>query len=174
MTYTLDANDLITHIQLGEGDEWLAEIQPEKVMGSNLFSHITGLSSAAFVRAVLDGARRGHPISVPYRCDTPDRRRSWKMEVSPIADGGLVITHRLLEDVPFRSQWTFRMASESFLNAIPRCSVCNRVFMNTAWEDLDEKHTVENETAGRARIIDVVYEICSNCDRLTWPGRLLA
>ena len=50
MIYTLDGNDMITDIQLGKGDEGLAEIYLEKVMGSNLVSHITGLSSAAFLR----------------------------------------------------------------------------------------------------------------------------
>lgn len=166
MTYTLDANDVIIDIQLGPGDEWLAEIPREEIIGTPLLSHVTGVSTAAFIRGILDGARRGHRVEVPYRCDTPDRRRSWMMLVAP-KDGGCVsISHRLLEDLPFRSGVTFQTATAHFINAVPRCSVCNRVFMDTTWRDPDEQVP---EGFWPSRVVDVIYEICSSCDALARP-----
>jgi hypothetical protein len=118
----LDSDDLITEIHLSTRDDWLAKVRPDEVIGSNIFAHVMGLPAASFLRAVLDGARRGHRISVPYRCDAVDRRRSWIMEAKS-TDEGLIVSHRLMEDAAFDSQWTFRTASDSFLNAVPRTSL---------------------------------------------------
>lgn len=166
MTYTLDANDIIIDIQLGSEQEWLAQIPREQVIGTPLLSHVSGVATAAFIKGVLDSARRGHRVTVPYRCDTAQRRRSWLMDVALKNENLVSVSHQLIEDVPFRSGLTFRTATAHFVNAVPRCSVCNRVFTDAAWRDPDEQRP---EGIWHTSIMDVVYEVCASCDALMRP-----
>ncbi len=169
VVYTLDANNIITGIQACRGDEWEAGTDPASAVGSNLLWHINGIESAAFIKTILDDARRGNCRSVPYRCDSPFRRRRWLMDVLRIPNDGLMLRHTLVEDTPFRSPWSFR-SSVNFANAVPRCSICNRVFIHCSWEDPDEELARRNGlSATNAGILDVVYGICSSC-RLLAPN----
>jgi CheY-like chemotaxis protein len=159
--FTLDANDLIVDIQPRTGD-WLTSVAVEDIIGTPLLSHVTGVATAAFIRGILDGARRGKCTKIPYRCDTPDRRRSWTMEFKLEEQGRLSIVHRLVEDAPFLSSIVFRSATVDFVDAIPRCSVCNRIFTNGAWREADDALP---DRSGRESL-KVIYEICSACNFL--------
>jgi CheY-like chemotaxis protein len=165
ITYTLDANDVIVDIQ-PRSSEWLTSIPVETIIGTPLLSHVSGVSLAAFLRGILDAARRGNFVKVPYRCDTPGRKRSWTMELKLEEQGRLSIVHRLVEDAPFLSPVVFRTATLDLVDAIPRCSVCNRIFTNAAWRDADHQPP-DNSGSGS---IHVFYEICSACNLLAWSA----
>lgn len=146
--------------------EWLTSVLVETIIGTPLLSYVSGVSAAAFLRGILDAARRGNLVKVPYRCDTPDRKRSWTMELKLEEQGRLSIVHRLVEDAPFLSPVVFRTATLDLVDAIPRCSVCNRIFTNSAWRDADHQSP---HNSGRSSI-NVFYDICSACNFLAWSA----
>ncbi len=163
VSYRLDADNNIVGVNFPGSDGYAEDIEARRAIGTNLLWHVSGLSTMAYVKAILDGARRGKQIRMPYRCDAPGRRRRWVMEASLISGDGLLLTHSLIEDRALTSRLQFR-TSDSFVQAIPRCSICNHVFWGTGWEDLEENE--ESHVKGVLRdggIMDVVYEICPSC-----------
>jgi hypothetical protein len=124
--------------------------------------HDIPLIASKLRQGLLDAARRGNCTKVPYRCDTPRRRRSWIMEFKLEEQCRLSIVHRLVEDAPLLSSVVFRTATEDFIDAIPRCSVCNHIFTNGTWREADD---ASPDKSGRESL-NVIYEVCPACNFL--------
>ncbi len=167
IAYRLDYDNNIVGVHFPGSYGCAEDLEARRAVGTNLLWHVSGLATATYVKSMLDGARRGKRIKLPYRCDAPGRRRRWVMEASLISGDGLLLTHSLIEDRALTSRLQFR-AADSFVQAIPRCSICNQVFWGAGWEDLDENE--ESHVKGVVRdggILDVVYEICPSCRTLS-------
>ena len=107
LSYTLDASNAIIavsgdwdRVALDNGGE---QIISRRIIGRRLDDFITGDVTLMFVRTMLMSARTlKYIIRRPYRCDSPQLKRSMEMTVVPRAQGVLEVCHRQLRSEPYR------------------------------------------------------------------------
>ena len=100
ITYLIDTNDLILKATATD----CFNTDYDALVGTPLLYHVNGIGSAAFIKGVLDKARMGVCVRIPYRCDTQDRKRSWLMEALAVENGCVLIQHYLVKDEPRRGR----------------------------------------------------------------------
>lgn len=142
MHYVVDAANRIVDLD-DDWDQAAAASQGgpgslrQQLIGRQLESCLLGDATKMFVRAALDAARvLGQTRVLPYRCDNAEQHRRFEMVVSPLPDGQVKVTHRLVLATPL----TARRAPLRPATAPGgwRCSQCLRVRLIGAadWTDL--------------------------------------
>jgi hypothetical protein len=87
VTYRIDRTDVIRVI----GGSWLdfAEsngAQGLDVVGRSLWDFVSGAEVVETYRALLRQVRGGKPASFTFRCDSPDRRRWYRMRIDEVGE----------------------------------------------------------------------------------------
>lgn len=139
----------------------------ESVIGQPIWRFITGDSTWMLVHTLMLRARVIRaPVRHHYRCDSPDLRRHMEMIIYPEADGGVRIEHRLLSAEPIAPPVRIDPATHG--QAVPRCSMCNRIKLKGQW-----KEAPDALAAGEiAAVQKVFYGICRDCWDRVWRLRL--
>lgn len=162
--YRLDATDDI--IEVGGAWDGFAQcnggshLVAEHIVGQNLARHVTGLETGFFLRTMFEGVRRlRRPKLTTYRCDSTDVKRFVEMTVTPEAEAGLLVTHRVLRTEPLRVP-VFVLQVPAYTSAsVCRCSNCNRLSQNGGnWNEPDD-------TTPTGQQIRVVHVVCQDCYR---------
>jgi hypothetical protein len=111
----------------------------QSVIGRPLHAFIRDDPTRMFLLAVLTSVRKlQRSRTVAYRCDAPDLKRFMQMDVEPLPEGGLRLTHRLLRTELLVPPFTFRPAVAADPVTGRRCSLCNRVEVHGAWVEPDQ------------------------------------
>ena len=127
-------------------DEWLAfasangapELTVEAVVGRPLFAFISGAETEYLYYLLLDEVRtRGRHIVVPFRCDSPSRRRFMRLEMSPFEKQSVAFVGTLLREEPRRAISFLDAAAARTTAALSICSWCKRVAVDEEWFDLE-------------------------------------
>lgn len=171
--YAIDRHDVVVAIG-GDWDAFAESNEAPELAGSAartpLWDSIADDQLRDLWRAAVDAVRAtGRPASIPFRCDAPDVRRWYRMDLSPGDDGG----------VHFRSELTFEMerpALEVLRREVPRddelptvqvCSWCAKASNGAGWRPIEE-------LLASARLLEadppppVSYGICPGCqDEMT-------
>lgn len=163
--YALDNHDRIIDVG-GNWDDFALEndgkaVLRKHILGTPVFKHVEGDISAMYLRTLLSSVRLlGHPITRRYRCDSPGTKRFMEMTLTPDADNGVMIAHRLLrsESLPARFIFTVAKGRPSF--AI-RCSMCNRLKKEGEW--LEPEVVWSKGMWADAEPKSVIYGVCDTC-----------
>lgn len=102
LIYRIDAGNLITWVNeawspfaranLGEA------VLPDRVIGRDLFASVSDPTVRELYRAILKRVRTGASVEFNYRCDAPDKRRTFVMKAHLLADGGVEFVSTLLHE----------------------------------------------------------------------------
>lgn len=137
MYYVLTARNVIEDAG-GEWDQFALENGGDtairsKVIGTSIWDHIATAEVAAYFDAVLFSARKtDHVVSLPYRCDSPDEPRLFKMNVHPLGQGGLKVEHHA-QPISFDiSRSPVKLES---LHSVEKCSICCAFKVGDQWID---------------------------------------
>ncbi len=145
--YVLDANDRIRFVS----DEWLdfarqngaERLDRERVIEHSIWDFIVDARTRELYEKLFERARSyGQVLCVPFRCDSPDRRRFMELDLIGLEDGGVLIESRLLceerrEPVSFES--LTRNGSPARM-----CSWCKRICSDDgSWVEIEEIEEVE-------------------------------
>ena len=169
LSYTLDASNAIIavsgdwdRVALDNGGE---QIISRRIFGRRLDDFITGDVTLMFVRTMLMSARTlKYVIRRPYRCDSPQFKRSMEMTIVPRAQGVLEVCHRQLGSEPYRYPLAFKgTASGAAANFIKRCSICNRVRVGQTWSEVDDAVRAGRLPRDAGATLMVVYGVCPEC-----------
>ncbi|MBK8578235.1 MAG: hypothetical protein IPN78_08210 [Candidatus Accumulibacter sp.] len=169
LSYTLDASNAIIavsgdwdRVALDNGGE---QIISRRIIGRRLDDFITGDVTLMFVRTMLMSARTlKYVIRRPYRCDSPQLKRSMEMTIVPRAQGVLEVCHRQLRSEPYRYPLAFKStASGAAANFIKRCSICNRVRVGQTWSEVDDAVRAGRLPRDAGATLMVVYGVCPEC-----------
>ena len=169
LSYTLDASNAIIavsgdwdRVALDNGGE---QIISRRIIGRRLDDFITGDVTLMFVRTMLMSARTlKYVIRRPYRCDSPQLKRSMEMTIVPRAQGVLEVCHRQLGSEPYRYPLAFKgTASGAAANFIKRCSICNRVRVGQSWSEVDDAVRAGRLPRDAGATLMVVYGVCPEC-----------
>jgi len=105
-----------------------------------LWSFVNGLETRYLYEAMLAKVRQGKgPLSLPFRCDAPDRRRFMEMNMQLVENGVVVFSSRVLrqefrESVRLLSDEVAR--DERFLYS---CSWCKQIELSDGkWVEVEE------------------------------------
>jgi len=168
VVYRLGADDRI----IGVGAQWLAfarangapSLTPDAVCGRPVFDFVEGMEVRSIYRALFETVRaRRRPVSIPLRCDSPDRRRLLRLDVRPVRDRELEIEGTLLRDEP-----RARAGGQGAALPAPRlllelCSFCKRVAVpGRGWVELEDLGPAALALAA-GRTPELRQSICEPC-----------
>jgi hypothetical protein len=163
---TFGALEVITFV----GDEWddlalengVPDLTASRVVGRPVWDFIGGAEAQHLWRIIFDRARQGAALRLPYRCDSPARRRFYDMEIVRIGDGAVkCASHLLLEETrPRVALLDLQVPRSNDLLVI--CSWCKRVQLDRTWVEVeqavDELHLFDRE-----RLPRLSHGACASC-----------
>ncbi|MFP4058433.1 MAG: PAS domain-containing protein [Candidatus Brocadiia bacterium] len=130
--HRLSAGDEIVSVN----DAWVAfaaengapGLSREAVVGKPLWGFIEGLDARSLWRALLSRVRGGEsPLRAPYRCDSPDCRRSFEMSVRLQPRGEVEMASRVLRLEPRPPLPLLDAAASRSDQMVTLCSWCKKV-----------------------------------------------
>lgn len=156
----IDRTDRIVELGGAAGDSIESDgLRTGGVLGSSLYSHVSGHFTRRFLQAFIAEARTaGTQPRRLYRCDSPQSRRLMEMRAVLASNGDLRLEHRLIQerdfDFPVRVQAAVRRGLAHYL----RCSNCChlRPIRGGVWREPEEY-------AGPDSATQVVHTICPSC-----------
>ncbi len=141
--YQLDADDRIVFVS----DAWLAfavqndapGLTREAVLGRPIWDFITGPSTRQIYEHLHEETRaRQRVLTVPFRCDSPDRRRFMELELRSLPDGFIQADSRLLREEQRSPVDALRVSVERTDEFVDTCSLCRRVREDHDWAEIED------------------------------------
>lgn len=142
--YAIDAHDRIVAVDevwfsfaRANGADELAR-RPGPI-GQSLFAFIGDLTTSHLYGACFDRVRRtGQPMRVPFRCDSPARRRFLEMEIAPDATDGLELRTTVVAVEPRPPVALLDPARPAADELLRMCSWCKAVATPERWCEVEE------------------------------------
>ena len=169
LVYQVDASGRIAAV--GEGWDAFAranaapELAAGTIVGRPMISFIAGAETRHLYDLLTERAVRARrPITVPFRCDAPDARRSMEMRIEAHADGHIEFRTRPL-DIHSRAPVALLMASarrdrSTFLRI---CSWCNRGYVQNQWMEIEDV-IGKLGLFDRAPLPELTHGVCETCE----------
>ena len=171
LVYRIDAIDRITHVNAAWSDFARANqgeaVMPAQVLGSSLLASVDDQTVRELYTAMIKRARAGTPVRFKYRCDAPDRRRTFEMNIHQLAGGEVEFVSTLRHEearAPVGLLQTGRPRDNRLLRV---CSWCQQVALpDYSWVPVevavDKLGLLVAETFPR-----LTHGICEPC-RAAW------
>lgn len=141
--YRIDAADRIVAVS----DNWLdfarrngaPHLTPDAVLGRSLWGFIADQETVDLSRMIFNRVRaRTVPAVLPFRCNSPRRRRDLEMSVRPIDDHGLEIQTKIVREHAGDYVPLLDPAAPRSNDIVKACSWCNRIELpEHGWVDVD-------------------------------------
>lgn len=118
------------------------ELLPPTPIGQPVLSYVEDRTTSALYAALFARARRTRvPITIPFRCDSPTRRRFLDLRIEAGPRAGLRLRSRLLrsearDEVPLLDR---RRPRDGRL--LRMCSFCKRVEAHERWGEVEDAVT---------------------------------
>lgn len=178
LTYWLDAQDLIQGVDAGwhhaVKDHEAPECHAAQVIGQPLWVFVQGEAVRQSLRAIFFSVRTYQcPVMLPWRCDTPDKRRLYQMTVSPLEAGAISIEHKRIPMPQIAAPPPCVHPQPGWL----RCSVCCEPV--SPWSRVVPAYRDETETVCRScrqaitRTLDTLAGIDSGASQAHMPLQAL-
>lgn len=130
-----------------------ASARSEHVLGASIWSVVAGADTQAYLNALFFICRKSQePVTVCYRCDTPSEARLFEMEIEPLSDDGLKVSHR---ELPFVEVGASELSFHDGAFPQEQCSQCLRLAHGGGW--------VESFPLLRAGTKGLHYTVCPSC-----------
>lgn len=160
------------------GSDWLVQaklyeaeslLTTEKILNQPLAKFVSDDNTIMYLEASLSLCRlKNQVLYRPYRCDTPTHKQFMELELTPLQDGKVKMTHYLLKSEPFESPVNFiAIKFDPDQNkVIKRCSLCNRIqgIESDKWEE------PEDYFKGRSDLL-TIHTVCPECKNMSWKVR---
>ncbi len=176
LVYRIDVADRL--VSVGPGfDEFAAAneapgLSAARVLGRRLWSFISDAETVLLYEALVDGVRRtGRAARIPFRCDSPQRRRYMEMEIVPTGEQDIEFRSALLrleEQAPLPLYDARRPRTDELLRV---CGWCKRVWSGGRW--LEPEAAIQAlDLFSRPALPQLTHGICEDCrERVRAAGR---
>jgi hypothetical protein len=167
LAYRIDAANRISHVNAAWSDFARSNhgeaLLPEHVIGHNLLDSIADPTVRELYVRMIRRARAGQPVRFHYRCDAPDRRRTFEMEIRRQADGGVEFVSTLQHEEPRPSVAVLEVGRPRDDRLLRICSWCQKVALpDQTWVPVESAveilHLLEAETFPR-----LTHGMCESC-----------
>lgn len=172
--YKLDASDIIVSVSenwaaFAEENNWDNSLSPENVVGQKIWYFIQDRETRYLYQELFKQAREGrtfHPI--PFRCDSPDKRRFMNLEIRPLTNGELEITSIIMRTEPRTTVRLLDINSPHSNQLVKVCSMCKKMETdNGKWEEIedgiDKLGLFESEKPPR-----LSHGVCLSCHQIAF------
>ncbi len=173
--HRVDSEDRVVYVN----DEWLAfaaendtpEITRKAVLNRPIWDFIEDQETRSVFADLFDRVRKSmSAVSVPFRCDSPDRIRKMSMEIVPLLEGELQFNCRMLHEEARAPIALLDPKAERSDGMIKICSWCKRVEVGEGrWMEL-ERAIADMDLFGEKRPPQTTGSICDAC-RVTVFGK---
>ena len=130
--WIVDSSNAIVSVN----DNWLSFAEendphfadPLVVQGCPLNEFITDAETRHLYDCLMQRVRTdGKPVTVPYRCDSPDCRRFMEVDLSPAEDGGVRFLSRIVRLEPRPTVALMTPTVQHSNDLLSMCSWCKKV-----------------------------------------------
>ena len=167
--YSIDREDRLTAVSnawVGFADENDApELTRDFVLHRRIWDFVDGVRTREVYEVLFRWVREHQAVlSIPLRCDSPDRIRHMLLTLSPSVDGGIDMAGILEDEHPRAPLKLFDRLVPRADYAFPVCSFCRRVFAFGSWLEPEEavKRLGWLESGDPPEIED---DVCQECRR---------
>ncbi len=109
-------------------DNWRPDFDPSLVLGRSLWSFVSEPATRQILGRLCERLRStGRGLTLPFRCDSPDRRRHMEMTVEVTERGGLLWRSHLLAEEARPAVDLLRQVNPLEDRLLVMCSWCKRV-----------------------------------------------
>lgn len=167
ITYLIDGYDDVIHVdwewELFALENGAPELVSKHVIGRSLWDFISDDSTRELWKAIFHRVRfSGDPVTVPFRCDSPELRRFMKLRVVPAGQELLVSSYMVREEPrahqPLLGGATFRNS-----HILGMCSWCKRVKVSASrWLEVEDAMISLGLAEGDA-LPRIDHCVCGNC-----------
>jgi len=167
--YRIDRRDVIISVSenwesFARANSWSDGCSPEDVQGKSLWDFIHDAETRHLYRSLLERVRSGTPCGpIPFRCDSPDKRRFLELVLSPLSDRHVKFTStiiRIEQRDPVDLLDSSRIRSAGFIRM---CTLCKRIAMSEGnWVEIEEGLT-RLALLARDRVPRLTHGVCPDC-----------
>jgi hypothetical protein len=141
LRWTINANDVL----VSTCPEWDAfalanggpEVVTARVLGRPLWSFLADPTTKHAYLRICDAARGGKRFSIPFRCDSPTRKRSLLLTVTPASAGGVAFASTLVSSEKRKGLPPPPPEIPSPDRYLVSCSWCNKLLAGDDWLELE-------------------------------------
>lgn len=165
--YTIDQNDHLTTVN----DAWVAFAQSndaaglgrQSVVGKPLYRYIAGAESQALYKTILDRVRHtGKTSVIPFRCDSPDRRRYMELRIERQPGDHVEFAGTLVREERRPNAELLEANRPVSDVALTICGWCKRFSVDTAWMEVEHAMR-ELDLFGWAVMPRLEHGVCDTC-----------
>jgi hypothetical protein len=108
-------------------ENWRPDFKRTDLVGKSLLSQITDPATKHLYSILLERLREtNQPLTLPYRCDSPDIKRYMEMTITPATDGIVEWNSRILNEEPRPPVPLLDIRQERHEKWLRVCSWCKR------------------------------------------------
>lgn len=144
-SYWIDAGDRILRVN----DAFVAfarangapELGPQRVAGASLWRFVQGSQVREIYLRIFERVRESDaPILLPFRCDSPDRRRFMRMVISHVRGGELQLDAVMEREEPRVPVKLLETREPGPGEALELCSLCKRIYIpaDDEWLEVED------------------------------------
>lgn len=166
LTYTIDAEDLLTEADAGyfdfaERNHWAGA---EGSIGRPLWDFVSGSTVQKVQRSLLRRVRRnGRPIELPFRCDGPGMRREMAIRIEPRGPTGVVVfSASVLSETPRPARALLDPGLPRGEGAIEMCAWCDRFRVDGRWMEIEAASATLGLTTA-SELPRISHDLCDRC-----------
>lgn len=166
--YHVDAEDRIIFVNA----EWLAFAggngglcqSLDSLLGVSIWKFLTDATTYQIYELVMAKVReRGNSITLPFRCDSPDKRRFMELEIKPLQARQLQFSSRLLREEARPTVLLLTSGKPCNDKHLLMCSWCKRV-ATPEWLEVEDA-VLRLRLFDEATVPQITHGICPDCQR---------
>jgi hypothetical protein len=170
-TYRIDGNGIIAQV----GDSWRRfadenfggpSCDPANVIGSSLLDIIHDTETRHLYETLFHWVReRGRPTTIPFRCDSPDRRRFLELEIVPLSNDAIEFRSRVIRTERREPVDLLNNKRECSDELVRICSMCKKIAVSeTEWREV-ESAIAALKLFEKERMPRLSHGLCPTCFR---------
>jgi len=171
-TYWVNQADRIVEVNQDWRD-FAAENKAEKltsdeVIGASIWGFICDIQTEHLYRAMLQKVREtGVSITVPFRCDAPDRRRFMQLTISRLNESVLELSSRILRQERREPVRLMAVSASRSAQTIVCCGWCKKIKLpSNAWVEVED--AIQKLNLFDAPLLPgITHGICPTCLKCT-------
>jgi len=168
-TYRIDDSDRIIDVS-GYWLQFAAEnlaaesCQPDRVLGRLIWEFIDGSETRHLYEIILKRVRQAHmPVTLPFRCDSPDMRRYLELTIVPIGNDAIEFYSRVLREEPRESVDLLKPDAQRSDEYIKMCSNCKKIERGeNRWVEV-ETGIAELQLFESSNLPQITHGLCDDC-----------
>ena len=166
--YQVDCRDSIVWVDPTWGEfakrNGAPQLLAEQVVGRRLPDFVAGDEVRQLWSLVLQRVRdEERSVTLPFRCDSPDRRRFMELDLTPLADGRVELTARLLREEARDRVALLDACVPRSADTLPICSQCKRIQgSEDEWVEVEEG-IKQLDLFGAGLLPRLTHVLCDPC-----------